>query len=136
MNRRKNLGTGTLKGIREFFDLKMETTDSHTSAPKWKETQYEYRQNHFLSAYGFHSSLRISEVRGQIQRQLQGKDIFMLGSISMYGFCTTYISGEPQRYTGMFTGGTYKALSHGHSRQCFKKYSGKCKSGTGLENLC
>lgn len=42
-----------MKSIREFFDLKMESTGSHTSTTTWKESTHEYRQDIFSQLMDF-----------------------------------------------------------------------------------
>ena len=60
----------------------------------------------------------------------------MLGSVPVYGLCTTHVSGESSRYPGMASCVTAKALSYGLPRQGLSEHFSACQSGTRLANIC
>src|SRR3990172_1394792 len=96
-----------------FFDLKFFCPIGHTSATsERKEMAYEYRQNRVCSTDGLCSHLRVSPMRRALQRQLQGEDVFLLGSVPLYGLCPVDLPGKPQGYRGLPARGEDQALSH------------------------
>ena len=119
----------------EFFDLNSESQIGDTFAFERKEIAYEYRKNHFLSTDGLSTKLRISKMRGVLSRQLQSQKFFMLGPVSLHGFCATDLSGESSGYPGMPSCDPRKIISYGHPRQSVTQHSGQCQQRSGLAHL-
>ena len=71
-----------------------------------------------------------------LQRQLENKEFFMLGSISLHGLCPTDLPGESSGHPGMSSCIPAKALSYGLSRQGLTKHSGTCQPGKRWANIC
>ena len=84
----------------------------------------------FIPIYEFQKCVK------PLQRQLQNKKLYLLGSVSLYGICSTDVPGKPQRYPGMFESSAEQTLSYGHPRHHFSEYSCKRQFREGLENLC
>ena len=59
----------------------------------------------------------------------------MLGSVSVYGFCSTHLSGKPARYPGLFACGPTKTLSYGISWKNFTQHTCQCQSNERLAHL-
>ena len=81
-----------------FFDLKSGIGVSHTSLSKLKEMAYELRQDSIFSDNGLSTKIRVSKMCRPIQRQLQDKEFYMYGPISLHGFCSTNHIGPYRAY--------------------------------------
>ena len=55
-------------------------------------------KNYFFTGYRIHSSAAVRPVCGALWRQLQGQNVFVLGSVFMHGFCATNLSRESARH--------------------------------------
>ena len=95
----------------------------------------EQRENSFRSTDGISPSLRISKMRGKIQRRIQSQKIFLYGSIPDHGIRTVDLSGKSERYYCLFECREQKALPYGDSYQADEKQSCPCELGAGLEDL-
>lgn len=71
----------------------------------------------------------------ELQRQLQSEDVFVLGSVSVHGICTTDLSREPSGYRGMSALDREQALSYGHTRDGIEKYHCSCKRESRLSDI-
>jgi len=118
------------------IDLKMFSGRGHTSAFRQKEMADELRSNYILPIDGLCPHARIQAMRKTLQRQLQDKELHLLGSVSLYGLCPADLPGESERYPGMLAGITDQVVSLGHPRQGIKKYLGQRQPGKRLEDLC
>src|SRR4030067_1020755 len=118
-----------------FIDLNLKGGIGHTSEGVWKETADEFRQDTIFAAFGLSANLRISPVRQALRRQLQGQEFFMLGPVSLHGFCPAHLPGEPARYRGLPESGAGEAVSYGHSRQSISKHFSPCQRGSRLAYL-
>ena len=105
-------------------DLKVSFPECHTPVSIKQETTYEFRENDIFAAHGIPSSPRISHMHYLIPWQLQGKELRLLGPISLYGLRTTHLSGKPEGYPGMPQINETRALPHGHPRA-----GSPCKKG-------
>src|SRR3972149_6571678 len=72
---------------KQFFDLKNISHISYTSATMRKAVAYEYWQNRFCSIDGFYPLLLVSAMRRALSWQLQGKKLFLLGSVPVHVLC-------------------------------------------------
>src|SRR5512139_208865 len=117
-----------------FFDTNFPM--SHTFSSLQKEMTHGYWENHLCPAYGLFTGLRISQMCSTIQWPLQSQTLFLLESISLYGLCTTHLSGKPERHRGLSPFSSTKTLSYGFSWQGLPQHSGSCQSDQGLANLC
>ena len=122
--------------ISRFFDLKSKLQFSYIFGVTLKEIANEPRTNCFFSDHGLSSVVRISEMRGPLQRKSQDQEFYLFGSILLYGLCSTHLPGKFARYRNLFTGFQKQAVSYGYSQPDFTKHVGSCQSGTRLENLC
>lgn len=119
-----------------FIDLKYCFPECHSPASRLQEMAiYEFRENDLCSVNGLYASIRIPSMCRTIQRQLQGHKLFMLGPVSLHGFCPTDLPGKPERYSSLSPGSLAQTLSHGHTWESLPKYPGQCQPGAGLANL-
>src|ERR1051326_5597613 len=100
---------------RDLIDLNLGIHSNHPCALSRKETSDEFRQNDLLSIDGFPSHLRVSQMRRALQRKPQAQGFLVLGSVSLYGLCPTYLSREPERYRNLFAVSRGQTLPSGHS---------------------
>src|SRR3990170_227250 len=119
-----------------FLYLKLFSPMGHTSVSQRKEMAYEYRKNRFCPTDGLRPIVRVSPMRRALQRQLQGQELFLPGSIPLHGFCTADLPGKSAGYRGVPAHGQDQALSHGDSRQGLPKHLGPRQRDPRLENLC
>jgi len=116
-----------------FIDLNLGVPMSHTSVTTRKEMADEPGENTFFAIDGFFADLRISPVRRALRRQLQDQEFFLLGSVSLHGFCPTYIQGEFARYSGLPASGADQIISYEHPRQSVPQHVGSRKRGSLFE---
>ena len=100
---------------RDLIDLNLGIHSNDFCALSRKETSDEFRQNDLLSIDGFPSHLRVSQMRRALQRKLQTQNLLVLGSVSVYGFCSTDLSRELERYRSLFAVCPKQTLPFGHS---------------------
>src|SRR4030042_4268552 len=96
-----------------FIDLKYGLSWEHNPPSPHKLMPHEFWTDYLFSVDGVPSHLRVSSRRQPLQWQLQGQKFFMLGSVSIYGFCTTYLSRKPERYPSMLACSSKQTLSYG-----------------------
>src|SRR5882757_2414985 len=121
---------------RDLIDLNLGIHSNDFCALSRKETSDEFRQNDLLSIDGFPSHLRVSQMRRALQRKLQTQDLFVLGSVSVYGFCSTDLSRELERYRSLFAVGCRQTLPSGHSQWSLSQQPCPRQSSSGLAYLC
>ena len=121
----------------QLFDLKLFMPIGHNSATPRKEmAYYEHRQNRFYSNHGVRSIAPVSSMRRSLQRQLQGDNIYLPGSVPLHGLRATYLSRKPEGHRSMSSCGKIKTVPYGNQRKYFTKHSGPCKREPRLANLC
>jgi hypothetical protein len=76
-----------------------------------KETAYEFRENNLFSVDGLCPSIRVSQMRRSVQRQLQGQELLLLGPVPLHGFRPAYLPGKPAGHPSLFAG-TQSKLYH------------------------
>ena len=96
----------------------------------------EHGQNNFFSSHGIFTNIRIPQMCRTISRRLQSTELFMHGSIFMYGFCTINLSRKFARYRIVSEIHATEALSHGHSRSSLSQYISQRQQSTRLAYLC
>jgi hypothetical protein len=126
----------TMKFGHEMFFSDTTFPMSHTASSSQKEMTHGYWENHLCPAYGLFTGLRISQMRSTLQWPLQSQTLFLLEPISLYGLCSTHLSGKPPRHRGLSPFSSTKTLSYGFSQQRLPQHSGSCQSDQGLANLC
>ena len=119
----------------EFIDLKSKSLQSHTCASLCKELANEFRKDGVLSTDGLSARIPVSPLCGLLPRQLQSAKLFMLGPVSIDGFCSAHLSRKSQRHRDLSESCWGQALPHGHSRQGLSQHPGSCQRGARLENL-
>jgi hypothetical protein len=124
-----------IKANKAFIDLNRHRSKTHTPEVLLRETANEFRENDFRTVDGLYSYIRVSKMCCALQRQLQGQELHMLGSVPYYGFCSTYLSGKPERYRSMPSFDSSQALSHGLSLQDFTQHLIQCKSNARLAHI-
>ena len=125
----------TKKSYKLFIDLKSGLTWAHNPPSPHKEMAHELWTNHIFTVDGLPSRLRVSSVCPTIQRRLQGEKLFMLGSVSLHGIRTTYLSGKSARYPSVLTSSSKQTLSHGLSRENIPQHTGQRQSSQELADL-
>src|SRR6266498_3439049 len=119
-----------------LFDLKLFLPIGHNSATPRKEMDYrERRQNRFFSNHGVRSIVPVSPMRRSLQRQLQGVNVYLPGSVSLHGLRTAYISRKSSGHRSMSSRREAETLSHGYPEQRLPKHVGQCQREPRLENL-
>jgi len=118
-----------------FIDLKSNPFQHHPCASLRKEMADEFRKDGVLSADGFSTFIRVSPLCRSLPGQLQSEELFMLGSVSVFGLCSAHLSRKSARHRDLSESRRRKTLPHGHSRQGFSQHSGSRQRGTRLENL-
>jgi hypothetical protein len=126
----------TMKFNRKMFFFDTNSPMSHTSSSSKKEMAHGYWETCACPNYGFSADLQIPSMRSTIPRSLQNEKLFMLGSVSLHGLCSTHLSRESERYRSLPSIGPTKTLSHGYSGQSLTQYFGPCQPGEGLADLC
>jgi hypothetical protein len=96
-----------------FFDLNSPFPEGHTSGSPRKEMAHELRKNSLCTIDGFYPRLRIPEMYKPIQRRLQGKNLFVLGSIPLHGVCRAYLTGKSAGHRDMSPISAAEALPSG-----------------------
>src|SRR3990170_6579432 len=90
----------------QLFDLKSFLPIGHNSATPRKEMAYrEHRQNRFFSNHGVRSIVPVSSVRRSLQRQLQGDNVYLSGSVPLHGLRPAYVSRKSPGHRGMSSRG-------------------------------
>lgn len=98
-------------------DLKLQAAQCALSVKRRKgNNQNEFWADCFFSTNGVCTGAGVSKVRRALSWQLQGEELFLLGSVSMHGFCATDLSGKLARYRGLLARIGRQTLPHGYSR--------------------
>src|SRR5208282_2900543 len=74
---------------RAVIDLNSECLYGHAGSAPLEGATQAGRQNDLRAVDGFHSLARVSALCKSLWRQLQSQHLFLLGPISLYGFCAT-----------------------------------------------
>ena len=97
---------------------------------------YEFWKNNFFSIDGFPADVRISKMCRTVQRPLQDKKFFLLGSISLPGFCPTDLPRKPQRHRILSESATIETISQGLSWSSFPQHLSQRQPSQGFADLC
>src|SRR5215475_15826844 len=100
-----------------------------------KELADEHRQIDFLSTDGLSAMDSVPGVRRTLSWRLQTKKLFMLGPVSLHGFCSTDVSRKSARYRSLPASQSIQALSHGYSWPRLAEYVGQRQLGARLAYL-
>jgi hypothetical protein len=122
-----------------MFFIDLNDSKGHTSAKLQKEMTCEFRKNNLCPTHGLSTYLRIPSVCPMIPWPLQNEKLFLLGSVSLHGLRTAYVSREFKGHRGLSSLSPTEALPHGYSRQSFTQYFGSCQPGkrsADLRRLC
>ena len=120
----------------KFFDLKSGYGIPYSSSFHGKEIGDEQGKDDIRTANGISSITRVPEMRGKIQRGIQGKIVFMPGTVLCHGVRADSISGEPEGYGDMPGSCRIKGISHGHKEQTEPEQPVACEQDEGLADVC
>ena len=84
-----------------MFFIDLNTSKGHTSAKLQKEVTCELLRSNLCPAHGLSTDLRIPSVRPTIPWLLQNEKLFLLGSVSLHGLRTAYVSREFKGYRNL-----------------------------------
>ena len=118
-----------------FFDLNFNSSKRHTSESLRKEMAHELREDCFCAVNGFSAGIRLLSMRRALSRRVQGEELFLLGSVSLYGLCPAYIQGKLTRHRSLSTCIQAKTLPYGDTRKGFPQYAGQCQPDQRLAYL-
>src|ERR1700730_13289344 len=99
------------------FDLNFGGPVPHPSARGGMRN--ELGPNGVRAVDGFHSRSRISALRGALPRPVSRPEFFLLGSVSLHGFCAAHLSRESARHRNVPARAGCKVVSPEHSRSHF-----------------
>ncbi len=116
--------------------LKSGILDGHTAATLAKGMADEFRENDFLPVDGFSTLIRIPPLCRALRRQLQDRELLLLGPISAHGLCTTDLPRESDRHSGLSPISPAEALPSGNSRNGILQHPCPCQPGPRLAHLC
>jgi len=121
-----------------FFDLKFNNyPDSSYNFPPnlLRRKEDEFWKDCICSTTSVSTKLRVQQMCYSISRELQGSNLFVLGSVSMYVLCPIDISGKPAGYRNLPELSSSKALSYWFSWSSIQVYSGLCQRNSRLPHL-
>ena len=117
------------------FDLNLHGTYGH-SFPTFREGwDHECWQDCLRTVDGFHPHSRVLSLCGPLPGQLQSQPLFLLGSISVHGLCSTHLSRKPARYRNLPAGLGSSTLSRRHSRSRRPQHAGRRQRDSRLAHL-
>lgn len=119
-----------------FIDLKIFPRLCQSPPSPREEAVDAFRKNDLCPVDGFCPHLRVPKVRRAIQRQLQGQELHLLGSISMHGLRPTDLPGKSAGHPSLSTGSPIPALSPGHQGKGVPQHPGSRQSSPGCEDFC
>src|SRR5208337_260915 len=120
----------------QLFDLNFLQPIGHNSAAPRKEMAYhEYRENRFFSDNGLCSVVPVSPMRRSLRWKLQSENVYLPGSVSLYGFRSTHIQRKSQGHRSLPSRSESQTISYGYPEHCLTKQSGPCQRKPRLENL-
>lgn len=96
----------------------------------------EFWKNNICSDHGLLAHLRIPAMRRTICRELQSQKLFLLGSISEHGICSTDLQRKPAGHSSLSSCNKTEDLSHGHSGKGISQYTGPCQPDKRLAHIC
>ena len=118
------------------IDLKYFQPVRHRSGDTRKEMTYVHWKANIFTSPGLHANAHISPLRCSLSGRPQCPKLHLPRSISLYGLCSTDISGEPPRYRSLSSCATAEVVPHGHSRHRSKIKSSRRQRTAGLAYIC
>jgi hypothetical protein len=92
-------------------------------------------KNYFFASYRADPSAAIPPVRGALSRQLQGQNVFVLGSVFVHGFCPTDLSREPTRHRRLSECALRSTLPLRFPQPRLSQHVGRCQRSARLAHL-
>ena len=108
-----------------FFDLNSESARCHTSGSPQEAMVYEFRKDRLCAINALHLHVRVQQMCRPLQRQPQGKNLFVLEPVSFHVLRPAYLSGESPGYRGMSSGGRAEIVPRRHTGKDITEYPGK-----------
>jgi len=118
-----------------FNDLKFFQEPRHSRAAKHGRCCHVFRQAHILTGDGAPSAPRLSPMRREIQRQLQGQGLHVSRPLPLHGVCSAYLPGEPAGYRGLSESPKEQAVPHGNPQCGIPEHHRQCEQDQGLAHL-
>src|SRR6202035_3185588 len=85
---------------RKEIDLNSQIVYRHSK--RWKGMAHEFGSDDLCTSDGFSPAAGVSPVCRALPGRLQGPELFLLGSVSLSGFCTTHRARKFARYRSLF----------------------------------
>ena len=100
-----------------FFDLKIQPPFSGYNPPnhRFGGSHNEYRGNRFFSTDPCPTSLYLRQMRSTLPRKQKNPYLLLLGSISLYGLCSTDLTGISPRHRNRPEFSSAETLPHGYT---------------------
>ena len=95
-----------------------------------------YRQTRFCTGDRSSASAYLAALYSTLRWQQAYQAVQLPRSISLHGFCSAHLPGEPPRYRSLPQSPEQQALSYGHTFQRRTQYIGRCQRKTRLAHLC
>ena len=118
------------------IDLKYFQPVCHRSGHTRKEMTHVHWKDNIFPSLGLHANAYISSLRCSLSWRSQCSKLYMSGSISLYGLCSTDIPGESPRYRSLSPCTTAEVVPHGYSGHRSKVQSCRCQRTAVLAYLC
>jgi hypothetical protein len=118
-----------------MFFIDLDAPKGRTSVIVQKEMGCEFWKNNLRPTHGLSTDLRITSMCSTIPWSLQDEKLFMLGSVSLHGLCTTDVSRRFDGYRGLPSLGPAETLSYGDSGKGLAQYPSSCQPSERLTNL-
>lgn len=118
------------------IDLKYFQPVRHPSGNTRKEMTNVFWQTDIFSSHGLYAHAHVSSLRRSFSWRPQCQKLYLSRSISMYGFCSTDISGKSPRYRSLSSCTATEVVPYGNSWHSSKIKSRRCKRTSGLAYLC
>ena len=109
-----------------FFDLKFNSyhDSSYNFSPNLlRRKEDEFWKDCIYSTTSVSTKLRVGQICYSISRELQGSNLFVLGSVFMHVLCPIDISGKPAGHRNLPELSSSKALSYWFSWSSIQVYS-------------
>jgi hypothetical protein len=107
-----------------FIDLKLFPHVCQSPSSMNEEAAHEFRENDLCPVDGLCPHIRIPKMRRSIQRQSQGDQLFLLGSVPLHGIRPAYLSRKPERYPGLPAGNVSRnTLAHANQTRDWRIYA-------------
>lgn len=117
-------------------DLKYFLPVRHLFGNVPKEMIHVLWQIDIFSSHGLHAHAHVSPLRRSFSGRPQCQKLHLSRPVSLYGLCSTDVSGKSPRYRSMSSCTATEAVSHGNSRHSSKVKSRRCKRTAGLAYIC